>query len=315
LNNIIIKSSHQLPTMLYLALLLLLTPTQGADVVNTLVSNPKASTLVSLVTKAGLADALKSSGPFTKFAPTDDAFSRVPSDTLTALAADPTGALADLLKYHVVSGAAVYAKDIKNEMQADTLAGKKIRLNTYSHNNIVDVNGKKVSQADVRADNGVIHFIDDVIMPPTKTIVQLVSEDPQLSTLLSTVKAAGIANEFLADPETLFAPTNDAFANVPSRDLTKLSGDASRLKETLEYHVVPHTLFANGLYNREFPKSADSHEDRLRVQVGSSGVKINNAKVIQTDIQATNGVIHKIDHVLIPVRVSLWLRLGGIGRR
>merc|ERR1712241_966584 len=73
--------------------------------------------------------------------------------------------------------------------------------------------------------------------------------------------------------------------------------------------------FANGLYNREFPKSADSHEDRLRVQVGSSGVKINNAKVIQTDIQATNGVIHKIDHVLIPVRVSLWLRLGGIGRR
>ena len=92
------------------------------------------------------------------------------------------------------------------------------------------MNGKKVSQADVRADNGVIHFIDDVIMPPTKTIVQLVSEDPQLSTLLSTVKAAGIANEFLADPETLFAPTNDAFANVPSRDLTKLSGDASRLK-------------------------------------------------------------------------------------
>jgi len=298
--------------MLYLCIALLLVPTQGADVVDKLVSNSKASTLVSLVTKAGLADALKS-GTFTIFAPTDDAFSRVPQDTLNSLLAD-TNALADLLKYHVVSGA-VYAKDIKNDMQADTLAGKKIRLNTYSHNNVVDVNGKKVSQADVKADNGVIHFIDDVIMPPTKTIVQLVSEDPELSTLLSTVKAAGIANEFLADPETLFAPTNAAFGRVNSRDLTKLSGDASRLKETLEYHVVPHTLFANGLYNREFPKSADSHEDRLRITVGSSGVKVNNANVIKTDIQATNGVIHKIDHVLIPVRVGLWLRLGGIGKR
>merc|ERR1711936_1192537 len=110
--------------------------------------------------------------------------------------------------------------DIKNEMQADTLAGKKIRLNTYSHNNIVDVNGKKVSQADVRADNGVIHFIDDVIMPPTKTIVQLVAEDPQLSTLLSTVKAAGIANEFLADPETLSPqPTTPSPTFLPGTSL------------------------------------------------------------------------------------------------
>ena len=116
------------------------------------------------------------------------------------------------------------------------------------------MNGKRVSQADVKADNGVTHFIDDVIMPPTENIVQLVSEDPELSTLLSTVKAAGIANEFLADPETLFASTNAIFGRVKSRDRTKLSGEASRLNETLEYHVVPHTLFANGLYNREFPK-------------------------------------------------------------
>merc|ERR1712154_717344 len=102
--------SHSPVTMLYLCIVLLLVPTQGADVVDKLVSNSKASTLVSLVTKAGLADALKS-GTFTIFAPTDDAFSRVPQDTLNSLLAD-TNALADLLKYHVVSGA-VYAKDIK----------------------------------------------------------------------------------------------------------------------------------------------------------------------------------------------------------
>ena len=124
--------------MMYIALflVLLLSPAQGTgtDIIDELLYKPQFSTLVSLLTKAGLTKTLQS-GKFTLFAPTDDAFSRVPSDTLTALAADPTGALADLLKYHVVSGA-VLAKDIKRDTLANTLAGKKIRLNHYTHNRV-----------------------------------------------------------------------------------------------------------------------------------------------------------------------------------
>jgi len=205
---------------------------------------------------------------------------------------------------------------VTDELKATTVQGDKVRFNVYSHNNVVTVNGKKISTVDVVADNGVIHFIDDVILPVNKTVVQLIAEDPELSTLLTAVTAAGIAFEFQADPMTLFAPTNDAFAKVDSDDLNKLLGNKGYLEETLEYHALPDTLFAAGLYNREYEKTIDSREDYLRISVGSNGVYANNGKVVQADLQASNGVIHKIDHVLIPRRVATWLRgFGGVGRK
>merc|ERR1712154_132000 len=307
------KSAIEQTAMLFLCLALLAAPCLSKDIVDTLVGDSKASTLVSLVTKAGLASTLKGAGPFTVFAPTDAAFSAVDGATLNSLLADPTGALADLLKYHVLSGK-VMSSDISDEQIAGTVAGDNVRLNIYSHNHIVTINGKKISTVDVQCDNGVIHFIDGVIMPTTKNIVQVISDDPELSTLLSLVQSAGIADEFRVDPLTVFAPTNAAFSKVSSADLAKLGGDKNRLKETLEYHGVPHTLFASGLYNREFEKSVDSHEDRLRIRVGSDGVTVNNGKVVQADLQAMNGVVHKIDHVLIPLRVGFWLKTG-IGRK
>jgi len=300
--------------MLLLCLCLVLSPlaSRGADIVDVVTSEPKVSTLAQLVAKAGLVDALKG-GPFTVFAPTDAAFGLVDAATLQALLADPTGALADLLKYHVVAGT-YKAADLSDEQMLTSLTGQKIRFNSYTHNNVATVMGKKISQTDIVVSNGVIHLIDGVIMPPTKTIKEVVAGDPELSTLLSAVVAAGIADEFLADPETLFAPTNAAFAKVDSRDLNNLLADKARLKETLEYHVVPQTLYSAGLYNREFEKSADSHQDRLRIEVHSGNVQVNNGNVIAADMAATNGVVHKIDKVLIPIRVGLWLRAQHIGK-
>jgi len=288
-------------------LCLLLAPlVLAADIVDVVTTEPKTSTLAQLVSRAGLVDVLKG-GTFTVFAPTDAAFGRVDQNTLGSLLTDPTGALADLLKYHVVAGA-YESTDLMNEEVLTSVAGQKIRFNSYTHNKVATVNGVKISQADIKTTNGYIHLIDDVIMPPTQTIKDLVAADPDLSTLLSAVVAAGIADEFIANPETLFAPTNAAFAAVDQADLNKLLGDKARLKETLEYHAVPHTLYSVGLYNNEFPKSSDSHEDRLRVEVDANGVEVNNAKVIQADLKATNGVMHKIDKVLIPIRVGFWLR-------
>ncbi|GFR60674.1 transforming growth factor-beta-induced protein ig-h3 [Elysia marginata] len=294
--------------MLYFALsLLLVSQCYSADVVDTLVGNPVASTLVQLVQKAGLVDTLKA-GTFTIFAPTDAAFNDVPASTLTSLLADPV-ALGDLLKYHVVAGGH-RSQDLKNEQTFTTVAGEKIRVNIYSHNNIVTVNGAKVTDADVSADNGFIHFIDSVIMPPSGSVVSAVSNDPELTTLLSAIQKAGIADKFQSDPLTVFAPTNDAFSKVDSNDLNRLLSSPERLEETLRYHEVPHTLYSKGMWNHEYPKSDDSHEDRLHIRVNSDGVTINNAKVIQADIPTTNGVVHKIDHVLIPVRVQFWLRFN-----
>ncbi|RUS85558.1 hypothetical protein EGW08_006701 [Elysia chlorotica] len=191
----------------------------------------------------------------------------------------------------------------------------------------VTVNGAKVTDADKAADNGFIHFIDEVIMPPAGSVVTAVSNDPDLSTLLSAITKAGIARGVLnwkqpgscvrafvtgsgTDPLTVFAPTNDAFARIDSADLNRLLSSPERLIETLKYHEVPHTLYSKGMWNHEYPKSTDSHEDRLHIRVNSDGVTINNAKVTTADISVTNGVVHKIDHVLIPVRVAFWLRLN-----
>jgi len=298
--------------MFLLCLSLLLSPCLGADLVDTLVGRPEASTLVQLVTKAGLVDTLKG-GTFTILAPTDAAFAKVPTATLSSLLTD-NAALKNVLLYHVIPGN-VPSSAVTDELTAATAQGGKVRFNVYSHNNVVTVNGKKISTVDVQADNGVIHFIDDVILPVDKTIVQIIAEDPELSTLLTAMTAAGVAFEFQADPRTVFAPTNAAFAALDPNDLNKLLGDKNRLEETIEYHAIKDTDFAIGLYDKEYVKSIDGAEDYIKISVGNNGVFANNGKVVAADIQATNGVIHKIDHVLIPRSVATWLRGVNVGRK
>ena len=132
---------------------------QAADIVDTAIKAGNFKTLVAAVQAAGLVDTLKGKGPFTVFAPTDEAFAKIPKATLDGLLKDKV-ALSKILTYHVVSGK-VMAKDIKPGM-VKTVQGGDVTLATAGG---VTVNGAKVVAADVAADNGVIHAIDTVIMP------------------------------------------------------------------------------------------------------------------------------------------------------
>ncbi len=132
---------------------------QAADIVDTAVKAGNFKTLVAAVQAAGLVDTLKSAGPFTVFAPTDEAFAKIPKETLDGLLKDKA-ALTKILTYHVVAGK-VMAKDVKSGM-VKTVQGSDITLATTGG---VTVNGAKVIAADVAADNGVIHAIDTVLMP------------------------------------------------------------------------------------------------------------------------------------------------------
>ncbi|XP_069138916.1 uncharacterized protein SYNPCC7002_A0175-like [Argopecten irradians] len=161
----------------------------GANLVEVLQASGK-STLVSLVQKAGLADAL-TQGTFTIFAPTNAAFDKLPADLLAALGED-VDALANILKYHVVQGS-VRKQDASNELQLDTLAGQKIRLNIYNNNNEVTVDGSRILDFDIQASNGYIHFIDTVMLPSEGSIVDIVAGASELSTLLSKVQSADLA--------------------------------------------------------------------------------------------------------------------------
>jgi uncharacterized surface protein with fasciclin (FAS1) repeats len=136
-----------------------------ANIVDTAVKAGTFKTLAQALTAADLVDTLKGNGPFTVFAPTDEAFSKLPAGTLTDLLKPENKAkLANILKYHVVSGK-VMSKDIKPG-NVPTVEGESIAIQTQGHQ--VMVNEARVTQADIAADNGVIHVIDKVLLPKNK---------------------------------------------------------------------------------------------------------------------------------------------------
>ncbi len=130
------------------------------DIVDTAVSAGSFNTLVTAVKQAGLVETLKGKGPFTVFAPTDEAFAKIPQDQLNALLADKA-ALTKVLTYHVVPGK-VMSGDIAKLASAQTVQGQSITIDTSS---AVMVDNARVVKADIEASNGVIHVIDSVIMP------------------------------------------------------------------------------------------------------------------------------------------------------
>lgn len=139
--------------------------TAQKDIVDTAIEAGSFTTLVSAVQAAGLEETLRGEGPFTVFAPTDDAFAAVPKATMDALLADPKGALADVLTYHVVAGK-VMAADLSDGMMIDTVNGAK--LGVKISDGTVMVGDATVVTADVEASNGVIHVIDAVLIPPSE---------------------------------------------------------------------------------------------------------------------------------------------------
>jgi uncharacterized surface protein with fasciclin (FAS1) repeats len=131
------------------------------DIVDTAMSAGTFTTLVAAITAAGLDTALKSPGPFTVFAPSDEAFSRLPSGTVESLLQDLL-TLRKILEYHVVSGK-VMAADVINLSQATTAQGEDVKISVSDGN--VKINEATVTAPDIEADNGVIHVIDTVLLP------------------------------------------------------------------------------------------------------------------------------------------------------
>lgn len=133
-----------------------------ADIVDTAIAAGSFTTLVKAVQAAGLVDTLKGDGPFTVFAPTDEAFEKIPADTLNAVLADKAK-LTDILTYHVVAGK-VMAADVlgMNGQSATTVQGGALAIDTT---NGVNIGGATVTKADIDCSNGVIHVIDTVLMP------------------------------------------------------------------------------------------------------------------------------------------------------
>merc|ERR1711881_153261 len=171
----------------------------------------------------------------------------------------------------------------------------------------VMINDAKVIKADVVASNGVVHVIDHVLLPPTmfssaeSNIVELAESVPDLSTLVAALKAGGLVETLEGPgPFTVFAPTNEAFNALPDGVLADLlkPENKDKLVNILTYHVASGDVMSKAIKNRERIKTVEGKD--VEAHVSSSGVMINDAKVIKADVVASNGVVHVIDHVLLP---------------
>lgn len=135
------------------------------NIVETAIAAGNFTTLVAAVEAAGLVDALSGEGPFTVFAPTDEAFAALPAGTVEALLADPSGDLTQILLYHVVPGQ-VMAADVADGLEAETLQGSTVSFMVMADG--VMINEANIIATDIEASNGVIHVIDVVILPPAE---------------------------------------------------------------------------------------------------------------------------------------------------
>ncbi|MBK9734909.1 MAG: fasciclin domain-containing protein [Saprospiraceae bacterium] len=205
-----------------------------ADIV---IGSPDHNTLEAALGAAGLVNTLNGAGPYTVFAPTDAAFSALPAGTVQALLADPGGALTDILLYHVV-GAKALSTDLSNDQRVVTLEdGKTVKVTINADG--VFINNARVTVADINADNGVVHVIDAVLLPP-KTVADIVIGSPDHNTLEAALGAAGLVNTLNgAGPFTVFAPTDAAFEALPAGTVQALLADpGGALTDILLYHVV-----------------------------------------------------------------------------
>lgn len=277
----------------------------NGTVVDIIVNSADHNTLEAAVIAAGLAGTLSGTGPFTVFAPTDAAFAALPAGTVAALLAD-IPALTNILTYHAVAGTAL-SSDLSNGQMIMTIQGQDVTV-TIDNGNVF-INNAQVTVADIIATNGVVHVIDAVLLPePTVsngTVVDIIVNSPEHTTLETAVIAAGLAGTLSGTgPFTVFAPTDAAFAAVPSSTLNALLADPNGLlTDVLLHHVVGAAAFSGDLSNGQ--QVTTLFGDNLLIGINNGIVSIDNATVIVADIEATNGVVHVIDAVLVPLTLGL----------
>ncbi len=278
------------------------------NIVGVALADAQFSTLTAALTKANLVTTLQGTGPFTVFAPNNAAFSKA---GITSLDNQSAAALTPILTSHVLSGT-VKAADVKSGTAKTVNTANDIYLSKNSDG--VFINGNiKVIATDVTASNGVIHVIDNVIIPPSENLVTIASKNTNFSELVSLVLAAdaGVASALTnasSNGLTVFAPTNAAFTELykttPKATLL-LPANKALLTKILLYHVVPNRVFSTDLPNVGSTEVTSANGvDKLSFDL-AGGAKVKgktsgNSNITTANILATNGVIHVIDKVLLP---------------
>jgi uncharacterized surface protein with fasciclin (FAS1) repeats len=271
-------------------------------------ADARLSILAEALVAAELTDTLSQDGPYTVFAPTDEAFAALLDElgvTKEQLLADKA-LLTAVLTYHVLD-ARVERADVPAGEAIATVNGGVFKVESVDGELVVTDGRNRTSTivaTDIDARNGVVHVIDKVLLPANRTIVETAQALPDFSILAEAVVAAGLADALsAAGPLTVFAPTNAAFAALLAElGVTKdqLLADTALLTRVLTYHVIdgrvlkadvpvdtPITTLEGGTITVDASLTITDERDRT-------------AAIAATDVFASNGVIHVIDKVILP---------------
>ncbi|GAB3176535.1 fasciclin domain-containing protein [Telluribacter humicola] len=258
---------------------------------------------------AGLMEPLRT-GTITLFAPNDDAFRASGYADAAAITSLPANTVKDILQYHVINTRNTSSSIQNGDNQEFATLGNGMVYVTKNTSG-VSVNGARVVQADIAADNGIIHIIDRVLMPATQNLMQLVQNNNNLSYLVAAATRAASANPAvmtaLASTNsafTVFAPTNQAFMDAGFATMADIqAASPATLSSVILYHVVPGRVFSTNLANGNVTTAATTPfvvDVSNGVRITGSGNNSMAATVTQANMMATNGIVHIIDRVLMP---------------
>jgi len=278
--------------------MVLLPATDDQTVMSIIANSPVHTNLEEAILAAELDGTLSGEGPFTVFAPSDDAFDGLTPGALDLILAN-TEQLTDLLYNHVHSGN-VLSTDLSDGMMVPTLNETELTVSIDGMTVMIDL--ATVTQVDLTASNGVVHVIDKVLLPDfgqvDTTVYSIIKASPIHTTLEAAIDAAELDVTLSGDgPFTVFAPTDDAFGALPAGAIDELLADIPLLTEILLHHVHSGNVLSTDLSDgMEVPTLND---DVLVVSIDAGSVMIDMSTVIQADIVADNGVVHVINAVLV----------------
>ena len=261
-----------------------------------IVANSEAhTTLEAAINAAGLNETLDTGGPFTLFAPSDDAFAALPDGTVDdLLAALPQ--LTEVLLHHVVAGTAM-AEDLNDGDVLTTLNNDNVTVSFDGMTYMIDM--ATVTSANIEASNGVVHVIDIVLIPETnnETVMSIIENSPIHTTLETAINAAGLAETLSGEGTyTVFAPSDEVFAALPDGSLDLILANTELLTNLLLGHVHEGELYSADL--TDGLNVTMMNEGDLTVSNDGMTIMIDDATIFQEDLPATNGVVHVIDNIL-----------------
>lgn len=282
-------------------------PLPEADIVDVVIADADFNTLEAALVQAGLVETLRGAGPFTVFAPTDNAFNDfLGANNLTSAELLANPALAGILNYHVVSGSVMASQVSPGPVNAVNASDFYISQDPSGN---LWINGSaQIIDTDISASNGVIHVLDYVLIPPSQSIAQIAvgmteGANPEFTQLVGALSRAGLVDAVSGDDGdlTVFAPTDAAFQALYTALGVNGYNDIplETLTAVLTSHVVPARAFSQDLRQDQ---NLQTLNEGYSINVDLAGLTVSGAALNadMLNIHATNGVVHVINEVIVP---------------